>query len=387
MGEVVPSVPGRWSAKQDEVLVGLSRWMRDSSASQVKRLFGYAGVGKTTLVRELVAAAGKPWLYAAYTGKAASVMRQKGCEGAQTIHSLIYRPDGRSTPASPGEKRRLAFRLWDESPLRWAPGVVVDECSMVDEDVGRDLLSFGKKVLVCGDPAQLPPVGGGGFFTSGEPDYFLDEVHRQARESGILDLATHVREGGALAGRIGWSTEDCAVVARDRTRGAQIWRRMVDADQVIVGTNRTRHEFNRRRRLLSGVDGPLPVAGDKLICLRNERSVGLWNGSLWRCRGAVPHEGQDTVALEIADDDTGRELDVCSWTHHFLGREAELEERPRMWHHEFDFGWNITCHKSQGSQWDDVVLFDESGVFGEDTARRWLYTGITRAARRLLVVA
>ena len=52
---------------------------------------------------------------------------------------------------------------------------------------------------------------------------------------------------------------------------------------------------------------------------------------------------------------------------------------------EFDYGYVLTVHKSQGSQWDDVVLFDESFAF-QDSRARWLYTGITRAAKRLSVV-
>jgi exodeoxyribonuclease-5 len=52
---------------------------------------------------------------------------------------------------------------------------------------------------------------------------------------------------------------------------------------------------------------------------------------------------------------------------------------------EFDYGYVLTVHKAQGSQWDDVVLFDESGVFAE-SRQRWLYTGVTRAAQRLTVV-
>ena len=69
---------------------------------------------------------------------------------------------------------------------------------MVDEELGRDLLSFGKPVLVLGDPAQLPPVKGGGFFTEAEPDIMLTEVHRQAADNPIIRMSMVVREGGRL---------------------------------------------------------------------------------------------------------------------------------------------------------------------------------------------
>ena len=141
---------------------------------QVFRLFGYAGTGKTTLARHFAEHADGEVKFAAFTGKAASVMRGKGCKGASTIHSLIYRAreSGEEIPS---------FDLWDEAPASKAELIVIDECSMVDAELGRDLLSFGVPLLVLGDPAQLPPIQGGGFFTEAEPDVMLTEVHRQAR--------------------------------------------------------------------------------------------------------------------------------------------------------------------------------------------------------------
>lgn len=380
----------RWDLDQEAAILVARRWMTSPIASrQVMCLFGYAGTGKTTIARHLVAESGQPWLFAAYTGKAALVMRQRGCTGASTIHSLIYRPNQESSDDE--RERELSFRLVGDSPLRDAAGVVVDECSMVDQQVGEDLLSFGKKVLVLGDPAQLPPISGGGFFTSREPDVLLSRVHRQARESGILDLATHVREGGELADRIGWQTADCEVVARGSLPAQEIMARMVDADQVIVGLNRTRRKINGMYRRASGAVAALPVVGDKLVCLRNQRRSGLFNGSLWRVDGASPSSDGRTVQLDLAslDGDVGAgQVSVRSWAHHFLDRSDELEAMGpvRMAYQEFDFAYALTCHKAQGSQWDSVVLYDESGAFREHR-RRWLYTGITRAARRLLVIA
>ncbi len=385
---IASPAPGRWTTSHEKALADVSRWMRGGSATgQVYRLFGYAGVGKSTLVKELVAGSPRPWLFASYTGKAALVMRQKGCAGAQTIHSLIYRPSGEVRPED-GGRAQPTFRLHDDSPLRWAPGVVLDECSMIDEEMATDLLSFGKKILVCGDPAQLPPVSGGGYFTTGQPDFLLTEVHRQARESGILDLATFVREGGNPWTRVGWSTDDCAVVPRGRGTG-ELWGRMVNADQVLVGLNRTRHMFNARYRKLLHIESPWPVPDDKVVCLRNERRVGLFNGSMWRVGSALVSDDERIVDLDLTSEDaTMADVSVKAWTHHFAARERELDDLDvvRLGRSEFDYGYNITCHKSQGSQWDDVVLFDESRSFDADTARRWLYTGVTRAARKLLVV-
>lgn len=373
------------SAGQDLARDVVGRWMRDRGAPQVLRLFGYAGTGKTTIARELVEGDGGDWLFGAFTGKAALVMRQKGCPGAQTIHSMIYRASG-----EPGEDPN--FSLWDESPLHDARGVVLDECSMVDRPLGDDVLSFGRKVLVIMDPFQLPPVSGGGFFV-GDPDVLLTEVYRQQAGSGVLDLATHVRSGGSMSDRLGWSSPsgDCRVISRGDVAPGDLLRQMVDADQVIVGTNRTRQAFNERyRRMLRVADSPTPVPGERVICLRNQRRAGLFNGSMWLVEAAVPSADRRTVDLELRTLDSvyPDSVRVRSWAHHFVGRGDDLEKMgpARMACQEFDFAYNVTCHKAQGSQWDSVVLFDESGSFDRETRPRWLYTGITRAARQLLVV-
>ena len=126
------------------------------------RLFGYAGVGKTTLARHVAEAAAGETAFAAFTGKAAMVMRAHGCSGATTIHALIYR-------ASEGVDGAPTFTLNEDGPASRASLIVIDECSMVDAELARDLLSFGKPILVLGDPFQLPPVKGGGYFTDRRP--------------------------------------------------------------------------------------------------------------------------------------------------------------------------------------------------------------------------
>src|SRR3954447_8475454 len=159
-----------FSPQQDQALQAVSAWLAEKpggpGTQQIFRLFGYAGTGKTTLARHLAQNVDGKVAFAAFTGKAAMVMRAKGCFGASTIHSLIYRAreSGEETPS---------FDLWEDAPASKAKLIVIDECSMVDADLGRDLLSFGVPILVLGDPAQLPPISGGGFFTAEEPDMML----------------------------------------------------------------------------------------------------------------------------------------------------------------------------------------------------------------------
>jgi exodeoxyribonuclease V len=179
-----------WSDQQEQALKSVKDWMSDND-SQVFRLFGYAGTGKTTLAKEIASLAKGNVMFGAFTGKASLVMRRKGCKGASTIHSMIYTLEDESF----GQPK---FVLNGDSDVKDAKLVVIDECSMIDEALAKDLLSFGTKILVLGDPAQLPPVKGAGFFTEAQPDFMLTEVHRQAKENPIIALSMRIREGEPL---------------------------------------------------------------------------------------------------------------------------------------------------------------------------------------------
>jgi exodeoxyribonuclease-5 len=363
--------PPQWSPEQAAALDQVGRWLA-AGEPQVFRLFGYAGVGKTTLAKRLAESATGDTAFAAFTGKAALVMRSKGCAGASTIHALIYR-------ASEGEGGAPTFTLNHDGPASRAALIVIDECSMVDAELGRDLLSFGKPILVLGDPAQLPPVKGGGFFTEAEPDVMLTTIHRQAQNDPIIRLSEIVRSGGEIAyGQYGESR----VIRRDEIDAADV----LAADQILLGVNRTRRLYNQRIRQLQGTQEPLPVAGDKLVCLRNDRVKGLINGGLWRV-DAFAGLRKDFVRMTVkSEDDPGRAaIKVAVLRQFFEGVEADLPYAQRRESDEFDYGYALTVHKAQGSQWDSVVLFDESRAFREHRAR-WLYTGLTRAARRLTLV-
>jgi exodeoxyribonuclease-5 len=361
----------QWSPEQDSALKTVSRWIESGSA-QVFRLFGYAGTGKTTLARHLAQHIDGEVAFGAFTGKAALVMRAKGCNDARTIHSLIYRP-------REIESEEPVFVLNDESAAATASLIVIDECSMVDAELGRDLLSFGKKVLVLGDPAQLPPVKGGGFFTEAEPDIMLTEVHRQAADDPIIRMSMVVRDGGRVSrGAYGRSR----VIGRDELDTEDVQK----ADQVLVGLNKTRRAYNRRLRELGGFSGTLPAAGEKLVCLKNNRQKGLLNGGIFTVeKAAMVRRGKVRMAVRPEESRGGKPIRVGVLPQFFEGGEDEIPYALRRNSDEFDFGYALTVHKAQGSQWDDVVLFDESYAFREHRAR-WLYTGITRAAQRLTVV-
>lgn len=372
-----------FSAEQDRALKAVSKWLK-AGDRQVFRLFGYAGTGKTTLARHFAEGVDGNVLFAAFTGKAAQVLRSRGASKASTIHSLIYRPKGQEEveDEETGVKNvSPTFSLNRKSVVADAKLIVIDECSMVDEALGQDLLSFGTPVLVLGDPGQLPPVKGGGFFTEHEPDFMLEEVHRQARDNPIVDLAQQVREGRSVM--IGDYGSTAKVISK-----ADVTAELVlETDQVLVGTNRTRRRYNERLRELKGFTGPLPQAGDKLVCLRNDTAKGLLNGSLWQVTSAA-RTVKPFMNLLVRAEDEGIErisAKVKVLKAVFETPDAEISWQVKRRHDDFDYGYALTVHKAQGSQWDNVVLFDESFAFREHS-QRWLYTAITRAAQTLTIV-
>lgn len=416
-------------------------WLADPRRKPVFYLGGYAGTGKSTCALRLAATAKGRVVFCAFTGKAALVMRQRGCEGAMTIHSAMYQSKGevvdpkvqalrdevlslereldgmvnKGDPGDPGELARLSnqlarakedlertgrgkkaqpiFSLRENGcPASGAGLIVVDEASMAGSRIRADLESFGSPILALGDPFQLPPVGDTGGFTAGKPDFCLTEIHRHARDSGILRLATAIREGDPIeAGEYG---SDCRVVMWDRSGRTQSvpTETVMAADQVICALNRTRRAFNARYRTRLGfTEDPMPRAGDRVICQRNDDRCepAMLNGAQWKVTGA--HNDTTSMRSMLSLDGLdmpGVKADVDSHLHYFLGREDDLQPYQHRQAQSFDYAYAVTAHKSQGSQWPKVVVFDESEIlskqYGGDP-RRHLYTAVTRAQHDLTV--
>lgn len=371
----------KFSPQQEQALSTVAAWLKQKR-SPVFRLFGYAGTGKTTLARYFAETVDGAVQFAAFTGKAAQVLRSKGADNARTIHSLIYRPRGEEAVENEETgKTSIAptFSLNRQSPVADAQLIVVYECSMVDEGLGRDLMSFGTPILVLGDPGQLPPVSGGGFFTEYEPDFLLTEIHRQARDNPIIRLALDVREGRAIAyGDYG----QAKVISRKEITQSLV----LAADHVLVGTNRTRRRYNQRLRELKGFTAAYPQAGDKLVCLRNDPAKGLLNGSLWKVMTSSRETVKPGINLLVKPEEDERNVaKIRLLKAQFEDSEGEIAWSLKKNYDDFDYGYALTVHKAQSSQWDDVVLFDESYAF-RDTRERWLYTAITRAAEQLTII-
>ena len=408
------------TADQQEAAALIEAWYHHLN-TQIFVLCGYAGTGKTFLVDYVVRAlglvAGESAAFVAPTGKAASVLIQSGVP-ATTVHSLIYTREEDIEVDENGEvisEQFLRFVKKEsiDSKIRL---IVLDETSMVSDDVLRDLLSFGVKCLCCGDPAQLPPVGGSNTLLS-TPVITLKEIVRQERDNPIVRLAARVRAGERPA----YGEDGCVSVIPRRALDADARRALfTQADQIIVGTNRTRAMINREVRAIRGIspDRVLPQDGEKIICTLNDWSkpldergdFHLVNGIIGRCyrvREQLDGLGQldfqpDFLAERVEDlpFDTG--VFVRGQYYHGYGNRACLLTNGILVHENnremlrrfkvrredtvcrFEFAYAVTCHKAQGSEYDFVVVIDESGYF--EDGKEWLYTAVTRAKKRLVIV-
>lgn len=402
-----------WSAKQDAALQQVDAWLKDNSSScqQVFRLFGYAGTGKTTLAKYLAESVDGLTLFAAYTGKAASVLRKSGCPDASTIHSLLYdvRPQSRMRLieielelAKPGidqytkdelhkemasEKARLRrpkFSVNPESILRETTLLVLDECSMVNQQIAKDIEFFGCKILVLGDPAQLPPVKGSGYYTNVKPDILLDEIHRQALDSSIIRWSKRIREGLSLPMGI---EGDCRRIPRASV-SASLY---AEYDQILTGKNETRRKINTVLRKHYNYEGTYPNLGERLVILRNEKQYGVLNGvtCVTETKALDDLEDRDAIYCNLHYEGTVIEnVPLCRSQFRAYDDPARADDLDfnKRWLVPADFGYALTVHKSQGSQWEKVMLFDDGFAKRESlTRRRWLYTAITRAQKSLLV--
>jgi exodeoxyribonuclease-5 len=415
------------SDKQTVALRALREWFRNGTADQqVFRLFGYAGTGKSTIVKFAIDELGldeDEVLQACFTGKAAYVLQRKSGMPCSTIHRLIYRVHEASeaeiadaklqleeleTAAlalygadrvtadteiaalqmSLKEMRQPRFGLNEESKVRDCGLVVLDEVSMVGPDMASDLLSFGKPVLVLGDPGQLPPIKGAGAFTLRAPDVMLEEIHRQAAESAVIRLATMARQGQPIPrgqhDQFAWKMPHGAVTPAE----------MLNGGQVICGLNKTRFSLNNAMRKAAGFNGSaLPTGPDeKVICLKNDHSLGLLNGMFLKLDQIGQYDDSCFCAAVTSEEGELIGDMLALYTGHFLDHERLDPNRDdRDWKIkkrliEATFGWAITGHKAQGSQWENIVVIDDGWGRSREQRAQWLYTSITRAESGLVIL-
>ena len=361
------------NAQQFDALERLAHWIEHETADKpVFRLFGYAGTGKTTLARVFAATLDKPVAFCAFTGKAALRMEQAGCPDAGTLHSLLYIPEE-------GAGGRIRWVRRKAGPITEACLIILDEASMVSEELARDLMSFGKPVLVLGDPAQLPPIEGDGFFMRQSPDVLLTAIERTASGNPLLALATAAREGTPI--RVGIYGDSEVVRDTDLEKID-----LLAFDQVIVGSNKLRHALNLGIRKLLERSDPLPVVGDRLIGLHNDSEVDVRNGEQFVVVAVNGiDEFEDTLVLEVQSLDRPKAPLIEVKVPPACFTEEKVDFRGWCEAQFMTYAYAITAHKSQGSEWDSVLVIDQSNKFREE-ARRWLYTALTRARERVTMI-
>lgn len=390
--------------KQEEGLaIALDRFKNKEKYTVIS---GYAGAGKSTLVKFIINALknegidpDKDVVYTSFTGKATQVLQKKGNKNVSTLHKLLYE----SFPRADGTFFRKPVDY-----IRYKV-VVVDECSMVPKELLQLLFKHNVYIICLGDPGQLPPISkDDDNHLLDKPHIFLDEIMRQAAESEIIQLSMKIRNEEPIDYMKG--NEIQIIKKEELNTGMLQW-----ADQIICATNSTRVALNNQMRELLG-RGSKPEDGDKVICLKNywedfsDKDSALVNGTIGYLKNSfesfvkippIITNGRlskiDTIMANFVSD-SGEEFETLS-----MDKKMILEGEPTLsWKEsfkmgknpftrnlvpkDFTYGYAITGHKSQGSEWDKVLVIEERFPFNKEEHKRWLYTVCTRAAEKLVLV-
>lgn len=377
------------SKSQSKVVDSVLNWFKESKHQYIT-LGGYAGTGKTTILGYI-----SKMLYeqdhdikvafCSYTGKASRVLNRRLKESdalfpdnyVGTIHRLIYRPILDSFGNISG---------WERIPPKELPYslIVVDEASMVTEDIWNDLLSFDIPILAVGDHGQLPPISST-FNLMKDPTLKLEEIFRQERGNPIIKFSEIARRYGFLpfeqidvnVGKVRREDVSTGDLLLD------IFNSFDENTMVLCGYNRTRICLNKQIRGLH-FDSTSPQVGDRVICLKNNRAQGIYNGMTGSILDITKFNGyfDAEISLDFEDEVFWGKICIDQFN------SPSLVERGKEDMNYFDFGYALTVHKAQGSQARRVVLFEERfPKMDDDTYARWLYTAVTRAEQQLLVVA
>ena len=331
---------------------------------------GYAGTGKTTIAKFIVQALGveNNTAYCTFTGKASLVLRSKGLP-ATTIHKLIY-------DCQVDDFGEIIVSL-KQSLSKSIKLIVVDEVSMVSNQLLTDLLTFNIPILAIGDHGQLPPIGEDNGLLH-NPDFVLTEIHRQAADNPIIYLSKLIREN-----KFERMNND-KVKTLKRTEFD--FSMMEWADQTLCGFNATRKFLNEKyRKIYFNTEEKLPIVGEKIISLRNcwrtfdTADNPLMNGTV--CTVEKAHKQKFTFKASLFDaDNNSHYQNLAINTQVFENKPISLRNRMPV----FDFGYSITVHRAQGSEYDKLLLIDER--LNKENYNKWFYTAVTRAKNKLVII-
>ena len=395
------------SEEQDVAFRSLKHWVEHTKLHpgeyHVKTLGGLAGTGKTTILGFFARYAQKHYnvAYCALTGKASSVLlrslRSHGVDPGYcgTVHGLMYQPQT--------DEETGAILGWGKNEAIDYDLIVVDEASMLSGELLDDLASYRVPILAVGDHGQLPPVGEDAGVMQ-DPDIRLEKVLRQACDNPIIALSIIIRRGGDWRSFVKQCQDpriqhvdamEATSLAMNKFKGVTS-RPMSEDPLLLCGTNRMRAELNRAARIPLQTDEIL-VPGERIIVLKNQRLSGMFlaNGFLGKVTGLGHAPNPLHVCAHVNFADEGLELRNGMMCRAQFGAPRTIREfgevNPdiRSWHEIgllVDYGYAITCHKSQGSQSDNVVVCVERMGMGEEEFRRWLYTAASRSTKNLTMV-
>lgn len=385
------------NTEQIHAIYDMENWW-NSRDRQVFEISGAAGTGKTTLVRYLIERLGLKYdevLFVAFMGKAASQLARNGLP-AKTIHSAIYDlvkvperdENGKIILKENGRVKTIKKFVLKDRISKHLKLIVLDEGSMVNEEIGKDLLSFNLPIIVLGDLNQLPPVFGNSFFLR-KPDVILRKIMRQAEGDPIIWLSQEILAGRRLQPGV---YAKSAVIRKDEINNENF----IDSSIVITGTNRLRYMINNKFReefkRIKNLE--LPQYGEKLICRKNnwhkmiDDGIFLTNGTT----GFVDYVDKasyngKTLTIDFRPDFTKTPFRNITFDYKHLYSEPGVEDEPFSYFNDkMEFAYAITVHSSQGSQWEKVLFLDESYIMRDEFSRRaFEYTGITRARSSIII--
>lgn len=324
------------------------------------RIAGYAGTGKTTIMRYIVEQSGLRVRTCAFTGKAANVLRQKGLPKSETIHRTMYEWDDHA--------ERFIKR-----PTLECDAIGVDEGSMVPVSIWNDLLSYRLPIIVVGDPGQLEPIGDDAQLMH-NPHIVLEKIHRY--EGSIAWFANYVRQNDGRIPNV--NSDEVSVRRKDRIMADIAGG---DVDVWLCGFNKTRVAMNKQIRQRLGHEDFL-CRKDKIVFLHNDRELGVFNGQGGEVL-RVTAESTRWVLADVLLDDGRTKHNLKIWRDHF-GSVASIDWRKYPKGMAIaDYGYALTVHKFQGSEDKRIAVIDEQCDLWEPVRHR--YTAFTRAKERLIV--
>jgi exodeoxyribonuclease-5 len=332
----------------------------------IAKVGGFAGTGKTFLIKHLVEKYLPQFAVCAFTGKAAQMLRKKGISEASTIHSLIYTPllDG----AGHIVLDKNGSPIFILSPTLGHEGIIIDEASMVSKEIYEDLCSFGIPLIFVGDHGQLEPVGEGTNLMQ-HPDYILETIHRNAGE--IAYFAEFIRKGFRPAAFP--TSGKIKFVGR-----YNVDKHLDLPDQIICAYNKTRVGINEKVRQNKGFVPNSPMVGDRVMCLRNDKKKFLFNGM----QGEIVHlYKKPKNKMSFLSEGVQHEV---LFDQGQFNREKYDFDGDRDAPAPFDYAYCITAHKSQGDEWNKVMVLEQKCQHWDH--RRWAYTAASRAKEMVIWV-